>query len=590
MNVPRKGSSLLWRILLSMSIAVTAVFALTGWMVQRYAVAVSQGSLEEEIRTSLQAYESLWSARVQNLSEISRIMSSMPDVRAAFGTRDQATIRDVAAQLWSRASVGAASFLVLDPTGHTISSLGGATEFSVEPSVILDARNHFPNQVSGYSSYNGHLYYIVLTPVYVQTARDQGLISVLLMAVNIDNDLASELKMSTHGSDFAFVSGNQISASTLKSLSVAALKSGEEVSKGVRRVDLQGNSYLLLGTKLHNTNGQPFGDLFVIRSAADAQSTISALRNRVATLWIAGIVVALLLTYLLARHILEPVKRLDRAAAEVTKQNYDYRVLVETSDELGRLASTFNKMCDSIQKAREDLIHQEQIATIGRLSVSIVHDLRNPLAAIYGGAEMLVDAELSSEQQRRLAANIYSSSRRIGELLQELLDVSQAKTRQVEPCKLSEAVSVARDALTKNANRGAVVIDVQVSENVEVLASRERLERVFVNLFENAIDAMPDGGEISISNWREKNTAVILVGDSGPGIPEEIWPNLFRPFASYGKKNGLGLGLAFSRQAILDAGGDLWVERKVNRGARFLMRLLLAEDSLLTEKPSAKQI
>ena len=97
-----------------------------------------------------------------------------------------------------------------------------------------------------------------------------------------------------------------------------------------------------------------------------------------------------------------------------------------------RLAKTFNQMCDSIRNAREDLIRQEQISTIGRLSSSIVHDLRNPLAAIYGGAEMLVDAELSSDQQRRFAANIYSSSRRIQELLQELLDVSRAKDKPLK--------------------------------------------------------------------------------------------------------------------------------------------------------------
>ena len=73
---------------------------------------------------------------------------------------------------------------------------------------------------------------------------------------------------------------------------------------------------------------------------------------------------------------------------------------------MGRLAKTFNMMCASIRQAREDLIRQERISTIGRLSGSIVHDLRNPLAAIYGGAEMMVDGHLSNEQLHRLAGNI----------------------------------------------------------------------------------------------------------------------------------------------------------------------------------------
>ena len=103
------------------------------------------------------------------------------------------------------------------------------------------------------------------------------------------------------------------------------------------------------------------------------------------------------------------------------------RVPVQGGDEIGRLAETFNSMCASIRKGREDLIRQERISTIGRLSTSIIHDLRNPLASIYGGAEMLVDADLSPEQVRRLAANIYRSSRQVQDLLQELADVTEGR-------------------------------------------------------------------------------------------------------------------------------------------------------------------
>ena len=120
--------------------------------------------------------------------------------------------------------------------------------------------------------------------------------------------------------------------------------------------------------------------------------------------WLIAVLVGLWLTYSLARRILKPVRELDRGADEVAHGNYDYRVPVEdpdvgTRDELGRLAAAFNAMCASIQGGRQELIRQERIATIGRLSTSIVHDLRNPLAAIYGGAEMLIDGELSSRDR-----------------------------------------------------------------------------------------------------------------------------------------------------------------------------------------------
>ena len=103
------------------------------------------------------------------------------------------------------------------------------------------------------------------------------------------------------------------------------------------------------------------------------------------------------------------------------------------NDELGRLARTFNAMCESIQGARGGVDPAGTHPTIGRLSSSIVHDLRNPLASIYGGAEMMMDGNLSEVQLHRLAGNIYRSSRVISDLLQELLDVSRGRCTRRSP-------------------------------------------------------------------------------------------------------------------------------------------------------------
>jgi signal transduction histidine kinase len=571
-----KRHSLVWRTLLSMFIALTVAFALTGWIVQKRTAAISQASLEQEIRTSLQSYESIWKLRAHHLAEVSRIMSSMSDVRAAFMTRDRATIQDTAGQLWSQISEEDATFLVLDPTGGLIASLGGRPEFYIDPGIVTAALSRFPNQVSGYTVREKRLYYVVLTPVYVAAQQGQGLLNILLVAYNIDPGLAQRLKDSTNGSDFAFASGGSILISTLPGINSSDIQLGKALPGGAQRIVVSRKDYLELGTPLKDTLGRFVGELYAIRSLTGLQSTLADLRQTIGLFWIAGLLVTLALTYGLFRRVLGPVETLDRAAAEVIKRNYDYRVPVETDDELGRLAITFNQMCESIRAAREDLIRQEQIATIGRLSSSIVHDLRNPLAAIYGGAEMLVDAELSTEQRDRLAVTIYGASRRIQELLQDLLDVSRGKSKPLETCSLVDIVLVARDNLLQSAIAHSVEIHVEIAGNIEVIASRDRLERVFVNLIENAIDAMTNGGRVSISCRVESRQAVVLVEDTGPGISEAAWQNLFRPFASHGKKNGLGLGLALSRQVLLDHGGDLWVEKQALSGARFMMRVPIA--------------
>jgi len=498
----------------------------------------------------------------------------MPDVRGAFMTRDRATIRDTAERLWSEVSEQDADFLVLDPAGNIIASLGGDyPDLAITDAFMQSAMLQFPKQVNGYLYRGSHLYYVVLTPVYVEAETGQGLLNILLVAFDINDKLADALKSSTHGSDFAFVCGDRIVASTLPLVGPGDFGRSSGLDNGVRRMVLHGTDYVYLGTHLDDIKNRPIGDLYTIRSFVGPARVLAGLQKRVALFWLLAIAGGLALTYLLARRILEPVKRLDHAVEQVTRRNYDYRVPVESEDELGRLAQTFNAMCDSLQSAREELIRQERIATIGRLSTSLVHDLRNPLAAIYGGAEMLVDSQLSQEQWRRLAANIYRASRRIQELLDDLVDVSRAKAKTVEVCRLADVVSGACESVSRSAELQSVHLKVELPADVEVSVERDRVERVFINLFNNALEAMPDGGTLQIVARREGAAVIIRIEDTGPGIPDQAWSTLFQPFASFGKKNGLGLGLALSRQTIVDHGGDLWAEKKTSQGACFFMRL-----------------
>jgi signal transduction histidine kinase len=229
-------------------------------------------------------------------------------------------------------------------------------------------------------------------------------------------------------------------------------------------------------------------------------------------------------------------------------------------------------MCASIQRAREELIRRERITTIGQLSTSIVHDLRNPLAAIYAGAEMLVDSKLPEEQTRRLARNIYRASRGIQDMLQQLLDVARGKSDGTEICSLREVVDAAWSTVAPAADASKIELKMTLPDHLECPMERARIERVFSNLFENAIDAMQSGGKIQITSQTEQDSILVRVDDTGPGISAAVRTRLFQPFVTDGKKNGLGLGLALSRQTLLDHGGDIWVENH-GPGARFCLRL-----------------
>jgi signal transduction histidine kinase len=566
--------SLLWKIMLSTSAAITMVFAVTGWMVVKSAIRATSESIDHEVQASFRAYQSLWKARADRLSSIGSILSAMSDVRAAFGTGDEATIRDTARELWSRVSDEDAFFLVTSPRGEVIASLGGIARESLprDLPVVRAALPRFPAQASGFLARDGRLYHITITPVYVQTTGGTALIDVLVAGYDINASVAEHLKRST-GSEFVFLSQGRVIAATLPPRDASLIAS--QLSAATRPIRADASEYAPLITPLTDIDGGTVGQLAILRSFDTADSEIAALRRNISLLWLVSVVAGLALAYVPARRIVGPIRALDRAAAEVALQNYDCEVLVESQDELGRLAATFNAMCASIRKAREDLIRSERISTIGRLATSIVHDLRNPLAAVYGGAEMLMYAQLSEEQVQRLARNMYKASLRIQDLLQDLLDVGRGKAGEIRPHNLHDLVADVADSFTAAAEAQSVRIDLKVPEALEVPLDPHRIQRVFMNLLGNALEAMPEGGAITISARKNGTSVVIDVRDTGPGIAPEIRDRLFQPFVTARKGAGLGLGLALARQAVMDHGGDMWATSAVAQGACFSFRLPL---------------
>jgi signal transduction histidine kinase len=214
---------------------------------------------------------------------------------------------------------------------------------------------------------------------------------------------------------------------------------------------------------------------------------------------------------------------------------------------------------------------RESASAIEWLSTSIVHDLRNPLGAIYAAAQMLVEFDATPTQVRRLASNIYCAAGRMRELLADLNSVSRGNPPTAEICDIGAVIAAASNAVSATMKKHNVQILLEMSEGIELPLIRSRMERVFFNLIANALEAMPTGGKLHIVCRKAVSCVLIELEDTGPGIPSGIRDRLFEPFVTAGKRDGLGLGLALSRQTVLNHGGDIWVEPST--GARFVIRL-----------------
>jgi signal transduction histidine kinase len=216
---------------------------------------------------------------------------------------------------------------------------------------------------------------------------------------------------------------------------------------------------------------------------------------------------------------------------------------------------------------------QAALTTIGSLSLSIIHDLRNPVAAIYAGAETLIRVESLPHQIKRLATNIHRASARVNGLLTDLSGIVSGNRPTTEICDIRELITAASDAALAASENNGVEIFHDLPQDINVPIERPRMQRVFFNLITNAIEAMPHGGQVRISARAAGDYVLVNVEDTGPGIPRRIRERLFEPFATADKRDGLGLGLALARQTVLDHGGEIWIEPA--DGCRFAICLPL---------------
>jgi signal transduction histidine kinase len=216
------------------------------------------------------------------------------------------------------------------------------------------------------------------------------------------------------------------------------------------------------------------------------------------------------------------------------------------------------------------------IAAIGWLSTSILHDLRNPASAISAAAEILLHMEPLPTGVKRLATNIYRAASRVQELLTDLTTVIHGNKSSFETCELRETIAPVLEAASETLVNKGVRLVLDIPRGILLPLQRSRIQRVFSNLLSNAIEALTQGGEIRISAKITDDCVEVVMQDTGPGIPLSIRDRLFEPFVTTGKDSGWGLGLALSRQAVLDHGGEICAEP--GSGSRFVIRLPLNAD------------
>jgi len=282
-----------------------------------------------------------------------------------------------------------------------------------------------------------------------------------------------------------------------------------------------------------------------------------------------ALVAGLVGSWLIARGLARPLHELQRAMAVVGAGDLDHMIAPRSRDEIGDLARAFAQMTEQLRQSRAQLVQSEKLASIGQMAAGVAHGLRNPLASLRAAAQLAqhrVEGPGAREPLNAIIEQVDRLDHRIAHLLAFSRPAPFRPLRESARTVIDGALSGFAELLRQR----RVGVSVAVPPTLrEIRVDPMRLEQALTEIISNALDAMPEGGQLTIAA-REGGEAradgiALEISDSGQGIPAEILPNLCEPFFTT-RPEGTGLGLAIAKRYVEETGGRLDIASRIGHG------------------------
>jgi two-component system, NtrC family, sensor kinase len=358
---------------------------------------------------------------------------------------------------------------------------------------------------------------------------------------------------------------------------------------------------------IHSLEGVPIGALYV----GMLEKPYARLKLNV-SLWFSavlllGTLIGLGVANLVSARLARPVKELETLARRVAAGERGVAIPVSSNDELGDLAEEFNLMSTALTSqeqeiralnrgleekvlarteelaeknrilldTRQELVRVEKLAAIGELAAGVAHEINNPLAIIRGNTELVQVALPEDSPCQEEMEIITRQLSRVERIVANLLRFARRERKQYGRTDVNLVLEeILRQVGHQIPMTGIVVATAFDRDGAVVEGDADQLQQVFTNLIINAVQAMPDGGTLTVATRADQGggSCTVTIGDSGCGIPPENLEQVFNPFFTT-RANGIGLGLSVSYGIIRDHGGDINVESDVAAGTTFRVTL-----------------
>jgi two-component system, NtrC family, nitrogen regulation sensor histidine kinase NtrY len=355
----------------------------------------------------------------------------------------------------------------------------------------------------------------------------------------------------------------------------------EEVRRQPRELTRVGDAAAITAIPLRGRDKQLLAILLIENSRAELASLKRTIQGTAGIVGSAGVLLGLMLSFWTASRVTRPLRDLASSVREVAMGKWDTRARVSSSDEVGQLARDFNGMTEQLVEQRDRMIQAERVAAWRELARRLAHELKNPLFPLQITIENLQRSRDATPEQfdevfRESTSTLLAELEHLKTIVGRFSDFAKMPAPQLEPVdvnQLARQVMQLFEAQLQAPGGPPIETKLQVASDAgEVPADPDQLRRALRNLVLNALDAMPQGGTLTIRTARHENKVAVEVSDTGEGLTPEECDRLFTPYYTT-KQHGTGLGLAIVQSVVSDHKGTITVQSEPGKGTTFRIEL-----------------
>jgi signal transduction histidine kinase len=549
------------KFLIAMLLTSAGLTAVSLLIVQRSVENQVRRELGADLANSVKTFRNVQREREAALARSAELMADLPSLKALMTSRHAPTIQDASSEMFRLS--GGDLFALIDSTNQFVgfhTREPGITRAQAQR--LLHHRNALDEPLQWWFA-DGHLYQVVLKPIYFGPPADNALLGVVAVGDEMNAAVAGEVSQIA-ASQVAIIRGHDVVVSTLNPEQTDELRShlaGDAIPQGPTDWKLGKESFIASSLAL-DPGSSPAVNIVVMKSYDEATAFLNHLSRLLLAVGIGAVFVGTLLVYFTARTFTRPLEKLVDGVRALGGGDFRYPLHARGAGEVAELTNAFSSMRESLHQAQQRLLHAERLATIGTMASSISHDLRHPLTAVLANAEFLADADLNPQQREELYLEIRIAVNRLTDLIDSLLELSRpAESMNVTEAPIERTISRAIELVLAHPQFQKINVAIESSGVHSAEFDPRKMERVFYNLLLNACQAAQAyGGNVAVTVANHSDTLEIRIVDDGPGVESSIRDKLFQPFVSHGKENGTGLGLTIAQKIVQDHGGTLQLE------------------------------